>query len=297
MPALEASPNHMSRCAFLTTDDLTGYTTDDELASRVLHQRGWSVEEIPWRRYAVDWKGFDIVVIRSTWDYHRDLESFLSVLERVAAASRLVNPLELVRRNVRKTYLRDLAAVGIATVPTWWRRGLDPDELKRSIAEWGVSEIVVKPVVSASAGDTFRIRRDEAEETGRSIEDLFRGRDVMLQPFVETIVEEGEYSLFYFEGGYSHAVLKTPKERDFRVQEEHGASIIACEPTDTMRDSAADVMQRIDPVPLYARVDLVRVGDRFALMELELVEPALYFRTALGSAERFADAIERRMNS
>ena len=283
------------RCAFLTTDDLTGYTTDDQLAADVLQRRGWAVDEIPWRRAGVDWSRYAVVVIRSTWDYHKSSELFLRTLASIdASGARLENPHSIVRWNAAKTYLGELALRGIRTVPTIWARGLGEIDLVRACDEWMTEEVVVKPVVSASAADTFRIHRSDSEEARRSIEGLFRERDLMVQPFIRAIVDEGEFSLFYFDGEYSHAILKKPKDRDFRVQEEHGASITAVEPTAAMRAVAEEVMKRIDQALLYARVDLVRVDATFALMELELVEPALYFRTASGSAERFAATIERR---
>ena len=115
----------------------------------------------------------------------------------------------------------------------------------------------------------------------------------MAQPFVRSVVEEGEFSLFFFGGAYSHTALKTPKAHDFRVQEEHGGWIRAVEPEPALRALAEDVMDAVAPTPLQARVDLVRMeGDRFALMELELIEPSLYFRTDAASPDRFAHAFD-----
>ena len=263
-------------CAFLTTDDLDGYVTDDQLAETAMEEIGWKVEHVPWRQGG--WERFDAVVIRSTWDYHKHLEEFLAVLEQI---KRLANPLEVVRWNARKTYLRDLEARGLPVVPTVW----NPRPDASLFDQLGTDEIVIKPVVSASAFHTYRLRRGEEMETA------FADREVMVQPFLRSIVEEGEYSLFFFGGELSHAVLKSPKEEDFRVQEEHGGLIRRVDPPAALVDLGHRIVESLPAPTLYARVDLARLDSgAYALMELELIEPSLYFRTDPESPRRFARA-------
>lgn len=270
----------MRTCAFLTTDDLAGYVTDDQLAEAPFAEIGWTVEHVPWRQGG--WDRFDAAVIRSTWDYHKHPAEFLAALEEIGrAGTRLANPLELVRWNARKTYLRDLEARGLPVVPTLW----DPRPDASLFDELGTDEIVVKPVVSASAFHTYRLRR------GEDMKAAFEGREVLVQPFLRSIVEEGEYSLFFFGGEISHAVLKSPKEADFRVQEEHGGLIEPIEPPAFLIELGHRIVESLPVSPLYARVDLAALdsGD-YALMELELIEPSLYFRTDPESPRRFARA-------
>lgn len=282
----------MRQCAFLTLETRDGWVMDDDLAQEPLRELGWEMTTVPWSRPGMDWSRFEAVVIRSTWDYWQRFDEFLATLERIdRSGARLANPLETVRWNLRKTYLRDLEAAGLPVVPTLWSIGLeagpDADRIRRFFDELGTDEIVLKPVVSASAHDTFRLQRgDDLSEVAR----LFAGREVMAQPFLATIVEEGEYSLFYFGGELSHTVLKSPKEKDFRVQEEHGGWIRPADPPAPLPDLGRRILEALPIQPLYARVDLVRSGSGFALMELELVEPSLYFRIVPGSAERFARA-------
>jgi hypothetical protein len=273
----------MRTCAFLTTDDLAGYVTDDRLAEAPLAELGWAVEHVPWRQ-PDGWERYDAVVIRSTWDYHKHPEEFLGVLEEIGrSGSLLANPMELVRWNARKTYLRDLEARGLPVVPTVWDRSFF-DEL-------GTEEIVIKPVISASAFHTYRLRR--GDPWSGEMEAAFAGREVMAQPFLRSIVEEGEYSLFYFAGKPSHAVLKSPKEEDFRVQEEHGGLIRPVEPPAPLVELGHRIVEALPIPPLYARVDLARLeSGRHALMELELIEPSLYFRTDPESPRRFARAFD-----
>jgi glutathione synthase/RimK-type ligase-like ATP-grasp enzyme len=282
----------MRRCAFLTTEALEGFVTDDDLAHEPLRRLGWEVTTVPWSQPGMDWSRFEAVIIRSTWDYHKHLDEYLAVLETIdRSGARLANPLETVRWNVRKTYLRDLEARGLPVVPTLWPRwetGIDADRIRRLFDELGTDEIVIKPVVSASAYDTFRLHRGSEEIAEAAA--VFEGREVMAQPFLANIVEEGEYSLFYFGGELSHTILKSPKDKDFRVQEEHGGLIRAADPPAPLPDLGRRILEALPVRPLYARIDLVRHDPGFVLMELELVEPSLYFRTDPGSAERFAQA-------
>lgn len=287
----------MPRCAFLTLDDPTGYVIDDELAYEPLRALGWHVELIPWRRPDVRWGDYDAVVIRSTWDYQHDPAAFLEALGRIEGADvPLYNRLDLVRWNLNKTYLRDLERRGLPVVPTLWLDRLAPGGLAGIFEAIGADAIVVKPVVSANADGTFRIDRRTADTEAHRIEMYFAERQLMAQPFVHAVVDEGEFSLFYFNGEFSHAILKTPREADFRVQEEHGGRIRPVEISAGLRSTGDAVLDTLEEPPLYARVDLVRANgnDDFRLMELELIEPALYFRMDAAAAARFARALDDR---
>jgi glutathione synthase/RimK-type ligase-like ATP-grasp enzyme len=290
----------LRRCAFLTLADPTGYVIDDDLAHAPLRDLGWQVENLPWRRPRVPWDAFDAVVIRSTWDYVEEPEAFLAVLAEIErAGTPLFNPLALVRWNVRKTYLRDLAARGVAAVPTVYRDGLGRGALAGLVDEIGGGEVVIKPVVGANAAGAARVSRATLGEQAAAVEAYYARRELIAQRFVPAVTAEGEYSLFYFDGEYSHAIVKTPKPGDFRVQEEHGGFVRPLPADATLRATAGRVLGALDEVPLYARVDLVRASGRsgFWLMELELVEPSLYFRMDAGAPGRFARALVRRMRS
>lgn len=285
------------RCAFLTLDDPTGYTIDDHLAVAPLARLGWSVEDVPWRRRGVEWATYDAVVIRSTWDYAREPDAFLAVLTEMARTGvPLFNPLDLVRWNIRKTYLRDLARHGVPVVPTVWRERLGRGDLRELREEVGANEIVVKPVIGASARGAFRVTAATSVEVVGEIEAFYAGRALMAQPFIRAIPTEGEFSLFYFNGEYSHAIRKTPKPADFRVQEEHGGTNVGVHATPELLAAGARVLRALDDRPLYARVDFVRANDAsgYWLMELELIEPSLYLRTDAGAPERFANALHQR---
>jgi len=284
-------------------ENLKGYKCDDPLVYGPLADKGWQVKTVPWLGATTDWSGYDAVVIRSTWDYQFHSEAFLSLLERIAATGvRLENDIDLVKWNMNKSYLRDLEENGIPIVPTLWGHGLDTGQFSgifKEIRGWdtGSEDLVIKPRVSASAKDTFRISINANEEKLHGIASRFENREWMVQPFMANIVAEGEFSLFYFGGQLSHTILKRPKKNDFRVQEEYGGrNRLIKRPERKLQDRADQVISALGSIPLYARVDMVRFRQDFYLMELELIEPSLFFSMDPESPQRFAAAFERQFS-
>jgi glutathione synthase/RimK-type ligase-like ATP-grasp enzyme len=171
---------------------------------------------------------------------------------------------------------------------------LEKNDLNAAFEHFSTNEIVVKPVIGANARDTFRLTRDTATSTTQQAIDAFRSQPAMLQPFVKAIVDVGEYSLFYFCSEFSHCVLKSPQAGDFRVQEEHGGLIRSCPPPPLLLKAGQRVINAIGMQLLYARVDFVYLSTDFpAVIELELIEPSLYFTYDERSPDRFAHALDR----
>jgi len=286
------------RCAFLSMDNLDEFECYDYLLFEPLKKRGWSVEEVSWRDQQIDWNQFDVVIIRSPWDYQQDPEAFLDTLHKIdQSTAHLENSLELVKWNVDKTYLRDLQESGIEIVPSMWRESFAEAEMMDFFGELGTNEIIIKPTVSANADDTFRIKKAESDDYLKKLKSIFQKRPFIIQPFMNNITEEGEFSVFFFGDTYSHTILKIPAAADFRVQEEHGGRLKAIkDPEPTLLDSARQLLNTLDSPPLYSRMDYVRTAkNSFALMELELIEPSLYFNMDKKSPERFAEVFDRRM--
>ena len=283
----------MTRIALLTLEDRAGYVIDDELAIAELTRRGSDVREIPWSRDGTDWSAFDLVIVRTTWDYHKRPTEFLAELARIEASGTVLeNPRALIAWNLDKRYLRDLAARDVPIVPSVWSAGGTAATFNALFDELGASEIVVKPSISANALDTFRLQTPLTPPLCDTLMRTFADRAWLAQPFVQSIVDDGELSIFYFDGQLSHAVQKVPESGDFRVQEEHGGRIAAVSVTDEVRCAADHAIRAVAPTPFQARVDLVRLDDgSLALMELELIEPSLYFRMDEGAPGRFADAV------
>lgn len=276
-------------------DSLEAFVCDDELAYTPLRDRGWTVESVSWRDRSVDWDTYDLVVIRSTWDYQNAPEEFLSVLEEIEdSKARLENPLEVVRWNLSKRYLHELETRGVRIPTTVWLDRLESGELEQLYSELSTDELVLKPLVGANADLAFRLDRRSAMDRASEVEAVYSDRPLLAQPFLRNVLHEGEYSLFYFSGRHSHTILKTPREGDFRVQEEHGGFIQAVAAEPALIAAGDRAMSAIPWELLYARVDLVRDDEgEFRLMELELIEPALYFRMDPASPKRFADTIVR----
>ena len=274
-------------------DDETGFVIDDVHAHAPMTALGWQVSSLSWRQSLVAWDEFDTVIIRSCWDYPPLIAEFLDVLEQINQATRLANPIELVRWNLSKSYLRDLEAEGVGIVPTLWADDLDESSLMACLDRLESSAMVIKPLVGANGEDTFCISRSADSATIEKVVRLFQNRAHMVQPFMSKVIAEGEFSLFYFNGHYSHAILKTPAKSEFRSQEERGATVKAARPEARLLQRGRQTMDNVSPVPLYARIDFVRDDDGdFRVMELELIEPSLYLRMHPEAPIRFARAID-----
>ena len=282
----------MRRVAFLTLHDPGGFVIDDELAVLPLARRGIRVETIPWDRPGVDWRQYALVVIRSTWDYQHHPQKFLGVLEEIERLGvPLANGSDIVRWNMQKSYLRDLAGKGIEIVPTLWRESLSPGELVPLFEELRSLEGVIKPIMSGTAQGAWRLNAESVRRLATDIEAYFANRALMMQPFERGIVEEGEFSMMYFHGTHSHSILKVPKTGEFRVQEEYGSELLSVTPEPALLAAGNAAIAAIGEKLLYARVDFVRHDEVFRLMELELVEPSVYLRADAGAPDRFADAV------
>ena len=279
--------------AFLVMDDMGDFVTDFDLSIAPLAELGWHVETVPWRSRP-DWDRFDAVYICTPWDYPQHAEEFRQVLDAIDAShAALCNARSTVQWNLDKSYLRDIEARGARIVPSTWYSHFSRDEVAGFFAEHDTDTVVLKPNVGGNAVDTFVLRDPVPDETLARLEMLFDHRRFLVQPYITSITSEGEYSLFYMNGRYSHAIGKVPAAGDFRVQEEHGAEIRPVEPPPGLPGIAAQVFSHIDPLPVYGRGDWVRgPDDEFLLMELELVEPSLYLRTDAGAPARFARAFD-----
>jgi len=279
-------------CAYLTMDRIGDFVSDAELSFAPMAELGWEVDMVSWREPCADWDRYELVYICTPWDYQNDVAAFLDVLQAIEQSRAvLVNSLELVRWNLEKTYLRELESRGAAIVPSRFHDTFTADRVDTWFADHGVDTIVVKPVVGANSDGIVVLTQPAGDAVLAELARNYASRPFFVQPFIDSVRREGEYSLFFFGGRYSHGILKKPRAGDFRSQEEHGAEILALAAPDALIRTAHDVIAMLGPAPVYARADFVHVGGRYLLMELELIEPSLYFRTDPASAERFATAL------
>ena len=252
------------RLALATCDWLPELDPDDAGLRAAL---GHGAEPAVWSDPDVDWSAYDVVLIRSIWDYFERHDEFLAWLDRVPVPT--WNPIETLRWNSEKTYLRELEDDGVRTIPTAWEGEIPWDDA------------IVKPTV---AGGSLGLRR---AEKGEPIEPGF-----MAQPFIPDVVNAGELSLVFFDGVFSHAVRKTPAEGDIRVQPQHGGIVTAATPTADELAAAGRVLAAADRDLLYARIDFV--GDSM-LIELEVIEPRFFFSYAPGAERRLVEALRDRV--
>lgn len=288
----------MGRCAFLTTDNLEEFFIYDDLVKPYLAELNWQTTDVSWHDKTVDYNQYDVVVVRSTWDYQAFCNSFMQTLAKIDNSKAVLeNPLSLMQWNVSKSYLRDLADKGVSILPTVWLNGFDSKAILACFSHFATNEIIIKPLVSANADFTYRLTEEDFLFKQQNIKNELKNREIMVQAFEKNIVEKGEFSLFYFAGEYSHSINKLPATGDFRVQEEHGGQLKSVAPSDAMFTLAQKTLQALPEDALYARIDMLETKAGFAIIEVELIEPSLYFNMDEESPKRFAQAIVQRAKS
>jgi glutathione synthase/RimK-type ligase-like ATP-grasp enzyme len=281
----------MSHVALATSSKYPNLTTDDRLLLDPLSEHGIEAGSAIWNDPSQDWSCYAAVVIRSCWDYHLHPEKFLDWIAQLESANIPVfNSAPLLRWNADKSYLRDLEAKGMAIVPTFWPEDTGEFSLENELHELDWPKAVVKPRISATAYRTELVTKENAATAQPLFDDLRRSFGVMLQKFMNGIATEGEWSLIFFAGAFSHAVLKQPKPGDFRVQNDFGGTAHLADPPPQVLATATDAINAVDPT-VYARVDGVVDEGQFRLMELELIEPMLFLADHFQAPSRFAAAI------
>ena len=261
----------------------------DNLLDKPMADCGWQTSHISWREKNVDWKQYDAVIIRSTWDYQDDADLFMQVLSEIEESGTvLLNSLAIAQWNINKNYLKEVESKGASIIPTLWLEKFDYSLVDGYFKYFETDQLVIKPTISANSDNTFWIKKETFKDHKKLLEKSLINRQLMVQPFIPAIVEEGEYSVFYFAGNYSHCILKTPKSGDFRVQEEHGGILQSIEPSQSLLSAANKALKTIPEKVLYARIDLVNYKQEYQIMEIELIEPSLYFNLDKNAASRFA---------
>ncbi|MDO9367083.1 MAG: hypothetical protein Q7T68_00785 [Sphingopyxis sp.] len=248
-------------------------------AGLIVEQRAWTDPG--------DLSGYDLILPLFAWGYQRDVAVWYALLDRLEAQARPVaNPVPVLRWNSDKAYLAELGAKGVAVVPTVEVAALDNISLAEACISLGAEEVVIKPAISGGADGTHRIA------PGAPIPPDALGQRRLVQPLMPGILTEGEYSLFFFAGKFSHAIVKRPAAGDFRVQEQFGGREMAWDASDASQELAAHALAAAPAPPVYARVDMV--GDAAGtlhIMELELIEPSLFLHHAPDKGAAFGTAV------
>ncbi len=271
---------------------------EDQLLQEALKEQGFSSIRIDWADPDVDWSQFRYAVFRTTWNYFDHFPEFTSWLKRVEHQTRLCNDASIIWWNLDKHYLADLEAKGVPVVPMRFIESGSEANLSELLRETGWEEAVIKPCVSGAARHTYRVNQENVREIERVINPLLHNEAFILQPFVRQIMETGEDSLMVFNGEFTHAVRKVAKPGDFRVQDDHGGTYHRHTPDEEQINLAEQAMEAVNPSPEYGRVDMVRDNEgRWAVMELELIEPELWLRLHPPAAEKLARAIIKKVES
>jgi glutathione synthase/RimK-type ligase-like ATP-grasp enzyme len=276
---------------FATAPDVPVLTDDDRIAAAVLAARGIRVETVVWSAPAGIGRA-DAVVIRSCWDYHLREPAFRGWIARLEQEGvPVINPPGLVRWNLHKSYIGELEDRGVAAVPTVFVDARDARSLGEIIAAEGWEDVVVKPAVSLNAYETWRIAGHESHEHQDRFMQLRSRGDVLVQRYAPEVTTGGEWSLMFFGHQFSHAVRKLPKAGDFRVQTMHGGSVAPDVPPQRLIDDAERVLKALPEAPVYCRVDGVVVDNALIVMEVECIDPVLFFALHAPAASAFADRI------
>jgi glutathione synthase/RimK-type ligase-like ATP-grasp enzyme/gamma-glutamylcyclotransferase (GGCT)/AIG2-like uncharacterized protein YtfP len=285
------------RLALATSFDHPSIQPDDAHLATSLERLGIQPIVCMWNDPAVDWSSFDAVLIRTIWDYFKHHAAFLDWLDRLDRLGvPTINDSALLRWNSDKRYLLELARHDVAVIPTRLARAA---ELPDVLATMPAQQVVIKPAVSGGAWHTLRGRVGDAAFAA-AVAQLPRELDYLVQPFVSEIVSDGEWSLLYFGGEFSHAVIKRPAAGDYRVQGEHGGSAEPARPEPATLAAADRALAAVADIGhadhAYVRVDGVISAGRFLVMELELIEPFLHLAGQPEAAERFAGQLAARLD-
>jgi len=277
------------RIALVTSQAHPALTEDDQLIVAPLRDLGFDVQAEVWDSKSARWGEYDCCIIRSTWDYHvrsQEFQAWLRSLSRQGVT--LLNPVDVLLWNMHKGYLGELATKGIQVIETHLVKKGEDRDFAPAFAMNMQGDVVIKPAVSATAHQTYRIRRGELDRHRDKMNSILERTDVLVQPFVEDVQSVGEWSFIFFGETFSHAVLKKPRDGDYRSQSEFGGQIVSITPTSDMIDEASSVVQTMTSSLLYARVDAIPVDGHLAIVEFEVLEPALFFQNDSAAAGRFA---------
>jgi glutathione synthase/RimK-type ligase-like ATP-grasp enzyme len=270
---------------------------DDRLLQESLSRSGHTAEPVIWNSPAVDWSLYDAVLIRTTWDYTEQIEEYLAWADHVHSGGiQILNDVDLIRWNYDKRYLKQLEDAGARIVPTRWVTPNGNPSLTHELDSLGNCRAVIKPVISASARRSYVVPTDHADEFELQFATILKHSPAMVQPYLTSIESEGELSLLFIDSIFSHAVRKVPAKGDWRTQPEYGSRVSIETPDPGALSAARMAAKAVPGDPLYTRVDIAWYEGQPCVMELEVIEPALYLGWSPGSADQLAHAFLKRLS-
>jgi glutathione synthase/RimK-type ligase-like ATP-grasp enzyme len=288
-------PNHPFKIGMLTCQRFPQLYDADQALCINLKKQGINAHPVIWDDPNLDVTAWDLLIFRNTWDYFEKKEAFFQFLALLAEkAIPTLNPLSVISKNIHKFYLKDVEPY-FKLIPTCFLKATDAADLHDLLPEeW--HRFVVKPAVSAGAYDTCVFNRNEIEKAIDFYAEKFQKEDWLVQKFLPQINTSGEISMVFIQNEFSHAVRKTPIEGDFRVQSMFGGQYETFEPTSKLISQALNYLKAIEDNLLFARFDGVMEGDEFLLMEIEMIEPDLYFEFNPTLISSITEAILHQIN-
>jgi hypothetical protein len=291
----------MPKVAMVSCEDLPSWEIDDRPLWQCLKDRGVEVLHPNWSDKKFDWSQCDLVLPRTTWDYQQQVDEFLSWMCHVDEVSCLLNPRSVMEWNLDKRYLQSF----VEDIPPtcWLAKGevYSLDSFRNLCASRGWQRAFLKPCVGASSWGTFRFDLEDSIQLSEAVTHVnhwLQTHNMMLQPYFTSVEERGEFSCIFFEHIFSHAVKKVPVRGDYRVQDDFGASDFAWQASADMLAICQRVLSKLSVPVLYARCDfLLNDQGHPRLIELELIEPSLFFRHESASPARLANAIVERISN
>lgn len=267
--------------------------TEDRLVLEALESKGLNVIRKSWSDKHFNWESTRSVIFRTTWDYFDRYEEWKNWLKKTSKVTKMINPYELIEWNMDKHYLGDLKNKGVHIPETRFIEIGEKITLSALFAETGWQNCILKPCVSGASRHTYKVDLNNINKLEETFQSLIAVEAMMLQPFQKNIVEKGEVSMMVMGGEFTHAVLKIAKPGDFRVQDDFGGSVHNYTPSEEEIAFAEKAVAACKPAPYYARIDIIRDNnDQLAVIELELVEPELWFRLNPKAANRLAASID-----
>jgi hypothetical protein len=274
----------------------TGTMDEDRILSSILTELDISHQIEIWSDPKVDWRQYTHLLIKSPWDYFDYYPEFLRWIQEIKELGIIVlNNLDTIEWNSSKSYLMEIAAKGFPVIAGMILNKGETPRLETIREKIHSATVVVKPMISGGAKNTLKIQLADWTNFQEQVMHLVEQEDFLVQPYVPEVAEVGEYSLLFFNGAFSHAVLKTPAPADFRVQHYFGGSIQEIVPSEYMLASAQRLMDEFAKGTLYGRVDGVEIDGVFHLMELELIEPYLFLALSDKAIPNYTEALRKRL--
>ena len=261
----------------------------------LLQSKGFDITAAIWDDPTVDWTKYNVALLKTPWDYHFKYEEFKNWLNKIEAIGiKLLNDFNMVRWNMDKHYLKEISSAGFDVIPSFFIDKGWNGELLLFFNALQTEQLIIKPCVSAGSKNTIILHKDNCLREKSVVSSLVAESDYIIQPLMPQI-QDGEWSFIFFNGRYSHTIIKKPKAGDFRVQQHFGGTIIPVHPKQKYVDRAADYLRHFAKNAFYARVDGLMVKDEFVLMELELIEPFLYLSYGKNAVEYYCNALQEQL--